>query len=304
MSNFETRLKSGEVLVIDGAIATELAERGAPIGEDATGFNAIANIESPDVVKAMHRDYIAAGVTALSTNTFGCGPAELESVGLGDRFEEINRAAVKLAIEAREEANAPDVAIVGVISCVSRSGSLLGSYDDFARVLADAGVDVIAVEMIGTLADGTEAISAVKKTGVPVWVGISAQRAADGGLETLTHDEHFDDFNPPEDVREDVAAFVSLGVDAITVMHTEMEYIEETLVILREEFDGPIGAYPHRGTWEGTWVNDPIDPKDFAAAAVRWVDAGAQIVGGCCGIGPAHIAAVSEALRDRAGANA
>jgi S-methylmethionine-dependent homocysteine/selenocysteine methylase len=299
MLSYESRLKNGEVLVLDGAIAIELTERGIPVSDKGVRSNALVNIDHPDFVRQMHLDYIAAGAEVISVNTFGTGLAEMELVGLADEFDAINRAAVKIALEAREQAGTPDVAVLGVISCVPPAGSVPGAHDKLAHVLADAGVDAIAVEMVGTRDGGIAAISAVQAAGLPVWMGMSTDRAEDGRLVTLTKNEHYTEMSPPEDVRADIQAFVAKGIDALTVMHTEIADVPETLAIMREEFDGPIGAYPHHGrlNWDVLeWQKGELSPEEFAAAALQWVDAGAQIVGGCCGIGAAHIAALSSAL--------
>jgi S-methylmethionine-dependent homocysteine/selenocysteine methylase len=81
------------------------------------------------------------------------------------------------------------------------------------------------------------------------------------------------------------------------IMHTDIEVVGKALPILRRAWSGPLGAYPHVGEWTPPhWVFSGISPQAFADKVARWVDDGAQVLGGCCGIGPRHIAALRKAL--------
>ena len=85
---------------------------------------------------------------------------------------------------------------------------------------------------------------------------------------------------------------------AVGVMHSEMELTPDALQMVREAWDGPVYAYPHHGVFEiPNWrFDNTLSPEEFAASAMGWVDSGAGAVGGCCGIRPAHIAALGTAL--------
>jgi S-methylmethionine-dependent homocysteine/selenocysteine methylase len=81
------------------------------------------------------------------------------------------------------------------------------------------------------------------------------------------------------------------------IMHTDIEVAGQALPILRRAWPGPLGAYPHVGDWTPpNWVFSEISPQAFADKVAPWVDDGAQVLGGCCGIGPTHIAALRKAL--------
>jgi homocysteine S-methyltransferase len=83
-------------------------------------------------------------------------------------------------------------------------------------------------------------------------------------------------------------------------MHTDVADIADSLAEIRGHWDGAMGAYAHHGGWEPPhWIFHDITPEDYAEAALGWVSQGAQIIGGCCGIGPAHIAQLHERLPAR-----
>src|SRR5262249_5476637 len=138
----------------------------------------------------VHEDYIRAGAEVIITNTFSAGRWPLEPAGFGGRVEEINRNAVRAAIEARERAGRPDVLIAGSISrtaAVDYDGSIRpvdvrAVYDEQVAVLADEGVDLIALEMMAAVEHGLPALDAARSTGLPIWLGVSATRDLEGRL--------------------------------------------------------------------------------------------------------------------------
>jgi homocysteine S-methyltransferase len=273
-----------EILVIDGGTGTEL---------DAA-WSGAANLERPDVVSAVHEDYIRAGARVVIANTFSAGRWPLEAAGLGDRVEEINRLAVRAAHDARERAGRPDVRIAGAMSrgaAVDYAGAprpvdVRSIYDEQAELLATAGVDLIALEMISGADYGRAAIEAAAATGLPVWLGVSAGRRADGRLVCWNNiGVDFDDF---------VAETVSPNLDAVLVMHTEIDDVDEALDAVFRHWEGTVGVYPHSGSFTPpNWHFSDLTPDELVSHTRRWVGRGARIVGGCCGTGPEHIAALA-----------
>ena len=160
-------------------------------------------------------------------------------------------------------------------------------------VLAEAGVDLIALEMMGSFVQAAPAIRAAAATGLPLWVGFSCITGDDGALQ-------FYDGSPfSTGLTEDLALLAGLPPAdvAVTVMHTLTEETAPALEIVRKQWSGVTGAYAHSGRWvDPEWeFSDSISPEDYLSAARRWVEMGAQIVGGCCAIGPEYI----RLLRDR-----
>jgi S-methylmethionine-dependent homocysteine/selenocysteine methylase len=289
------RLSRGEVVVIDGATGTELEARGVPM--DDAAWCGPANLEYAAVARGIHADYIRAGASVVIANTFSTDRLRLGDAGLGDRVEEVNRKAVGAALDAREESGRPDVVVAGSISRAAASvvgggsrgvdgGTLLDVYSEQAGILADAGVDLIALEMMSAPEHAEPALEAARSTGLPVWLGLSADRA-EGRLRGWQSPERsFDDL---------VATLSSAGVDAMLVMHTDVRDVDDALQSVFRHWDGPVGVYPHVGTFEPpNWHFDAsFTPDDLVANTQRWVERGVRIVGGCCGLGPAYIRALS-----------
>jgi S-methylmethionine-dependent homocysteine/selenocysteine methylase len=223
----------------------------------------------------------------------------LKPAGLGDHVRALNQRAVSLAREARENAAAGrPVAIAGSISSfradLTSAGHLEASYREQAELLAEAGVDLIALEMMYSAKHVAPAIRAALTTGLPIWVGFSCQVTDDGTVQLL-------DGSPlATGLRQSLALLgpLSQGRAAVTVMHTLTEDIASALEIVRQHWSGPTGVYAHSGEWiDPNWqFIDMISPEDYLTAAQRWIEQGIQIVGGCCGIGPEHIRLLKERL--------
>jgi homocysteine S-methyltransferase len=294
------RLAAGDVVVIDGATGTELQARGVPM--DDAAWCGVANLEQPDVVRDVHADYIRAGASVVIANTFSTDRLRLGDAGLADRTEEANRNAVAAALGARELTGREDVVVAGSLSrtvAFAIDGTprpvspetLAEVYGEQAGLLADAGAELLALEMISAVDYGKAALAAASATGLAVWLGLSADRAPDGRL--VGWQEQSLDFE------ELVASLVSPDLAAVLVMHSDVDVVDDALAVVRRHWDGPLGAYPHVGTfappdWE---FDETFTPDELVRRAARWIDAGAQIVGGCCGLGPEFIRALSEAYR-------
>ncbi len=296
MSALQRRLDGGETVLLDGAMGTELERRGVPM--DAVAWDAAALLTHPDTVREVHEDYISAGADVIITNTFATARHVLEPAGMGERFRELNIRAVTLAKEARENAAEGPIIIAGSISTFTarydysyepRAESAQATYREQAEVLAESGVDVIALEMMRDLEQTTYAIEAAVVTGLPVWVGFSCKTTDEGtvvlwdGVHTLV---------------EALEQIPSLGASLVSIMHTLTEDTPAALREVSERWLGPVGAYPHSGefimpNWQ---FIDMISPEDFAAQAQGWLEMGVLLVGGCCGIGPEHIRLLKERL--------
>jgi S-methylmethionine-dependent homocysteine/selenocysteine methylase len=289
------RLANGEVVVIDGATGTELEARGVPM--DDAAWCGVANLEYTDVVRDVHADYIRAGAAVVIANTFSTDRLRLAEAGIADRIEEVNRNAVGAALEARDLAGRPDVVVAGSLSRAAAfgidgtarpvdPGTLLAVYSEQARLLAAAGVELIALEMISGIEHGSAALGAARSTGLPIWLGVSAERRADGRI-TCWQDEL-----PLEELLDALAA---PDLAAVLVMHTDVADVDAALDAVFGRWQGPVGVYPHVGSFAPpSWQFDErFTPADLVANARRWVGRGVRIVGGCCGLGPRYIEALT-----------
>ncbi len=298
MSSLERRLAAGGIILLDGGTGTEVQARGVPMNGEA--WSAVANLMHADVVREIHEDYIRAGAEVVIANSFAAGVGALRDAGLGNRVVEINRAAVALAREARDRAADRPVAVAGSLSRTALQGlsgarhrdrpatSALEAFRLQAGALADAEADLLALEMMGSESDLVPALEAADETGLPVWLGVSIGHVApDGTLVTV-------DGVPVDALLDRVA---DQRADALMVMHTDIGVVEHALPVLSARWKGLLGAYPHVGEWTPpNWVFREIPADVFAARVAAWATRGARALGGCCGIGPDHIAALRRAL--------
>jgi len=165
--------------------------------------------------------------------------------------------------------------------------ALRDAYHRQAEVLVDAGVDVIALEMMGARSHAQPAVAAAAELDIPVWLGISVAAAGRDGAETIDG----------EDVSQLMSELPIDAIDAVFVMHSDIGLVTDSLHVLRATWEGTVGAYPHVGDWTPpNWVFEEIAPARFADHAGEWVSNGATIVGGCCGIGPEHIRELTKVL--------
>ncbi len=298
------QLKSGGLVLLDGATGTELERRGAKM--DQAAWCAVATRTHPKILRNVHDDYIKAGCDVITANTFASAPWMLKNAALEGESPSLIRQAVEIACDARDEVAAKPVAVAGSLSCMrpvlpgggSRDPGFEVSetearavYSEMAKSLADSGCDLILLEMMGDLDHGPWAVEAAQATGLPVWVGFSVKRAADGRIVSFReHDASFE---------EVIDSVLATGADAAGVMHSDAEVTGSALSMLKQRWEGPLMAYPESGHFEmPNWrFVDVMTPDQFATKAKPWVDNGVQIVGGCCGLGPAHI----RSLRGRLG---
>src|SRR5262245_28610965 len=244
----QARLDRGQGIILDGATGTELQRRGVPMHGFA--WSAAALDTHPETVRAVHEDYIRAGADVIITNSFSTARHVLEPAGLGDRVRALNPRAVTLAQAARENAAAGrPVAIAGSISSFRADDTpaeqLEANYREQAELLAEAGVDLLALEMMYNVEQAAPAIRAALATGLPTWVGFSCRVAEDGVVQLL------DGSSFAAGLRQSLALLAHLpkGHTAVTVMHTLTEDIAPALEIVRQHWFGPTGAYAHSGGW-------------------------------------------------------
>ena len=302
-----SRLRQAPSVLMDGAIATELQRRGAPMSTEIWGGTVM--LTHPALIRETHRDFALSGAEIHTANTYNTAPHLINRTNLNITSEAFNRLAVSLVREGIEEA-APGhrVWIAGSISTAVEgrrhqmlaNAELRESYKVQANSLAEEGCDLLLLEMMLThdyaieLDFQYEIAEIAKQTGLPVWGGMSVQVSA-GGVPYLY--EH----GPASSgqLAAAMATFLARSVDVAGIMHSDVEAISPALALLQQHWSGPIAVYPNSGTYERpNWQFDTVlSPEAFAEAALNWVTQGANAVGGCCGLGPEHIAALREALR-------
>ena len=277
-------------LLCDGAMGTLLRDRGVP----ADGCLEAVVLDDPSLLLRIHSDYIDSGADIIETNTFGANAVRLGEFGLADRLQEISRRAVEIAREAREQTARPifvagamgplDVGLPGGERITLKKAHL--AFHEQAEALIDAGVDLIAIETFPTLAEAKEALRAVRECGdLPVIVQLVFQR--DG--RTWAGEE------PGEValVLRDLGANV-IGVNCVPGPQFALDIIKQ----LAAARPAKLSAQPNAGqpVVRQQTIVYPGTPQSFGEYAARLIEAGASIIGGCCGTTPEHIAAMNQAL--------
>jgi len=290
------RLKGeGRPIIIDGGMGTALERNGVPM--DDRVWSGRAMLTHPDAVRSAHEAFIQAGAEAILTNTFSTARHMLEPGGLGSEVRKINSIAVDLAKQARERVARSPVAIVGSICEWTSdlnptwcSPEVVGqAAREQAEVLAESGVDILALEMCERVELSEAVTDAIIGLGLPVWMGVSA-RTHQGQTELATASYADCSFE------EIVKRISSYPVDIVNIMHTQIPDVDRAFEIVRRYWSGPIGIYPESGFFTMPNWNfvDVISPEDLVAEANTWVKNGVRLLGGCCGLGPDHIKALAN----------
>ena len=307
-TDFLARLNAGPALSMDGAMNTELARAGLRF---TTREWLRVNLDSPGTVAGIHAQYAAAGAEVHIANSFSAARHVLEAAGAGDLFEPVNRAAVEICREAVDAAAPHRQWIAGSISTYAPGHDrrnlpgldvLERNCAEQARVLADAGADLIALEMLFDADTGVAMMRGAAQAGLPLSLGLICARDAHGRILLFGRgrDGLYGGRNVPLD-RILPSMAERMPVDArviVTVMHSEAADTGPALAIARSCWDGALAAYPNTGVYSaGGWDwTDAQTPDAFAESCTQWAAQGARMLGGCCGYGPEHIRAMSARL--------
>jgi S-methylmethionine-dependent homocysteine/selenocysteine methylase len=282
-------------LILDGAMGTELTRRG--VDTRLPLWSAIALDSAPDVVQAIHADYLCAGAKVITADTFRTNVRALAKAGIAERARELTFRAVEFA--RRAIAAAPDHgsafpriagSMAPVEDCYSpdlvpSDAELIAEHTILARNLADAGVDLILIETHNTIREAVAAADAARATGKPLWVSF-----------TLDTDDRL---LSGESLADAVRGVIPFRPAALLINCIPVAQIRRVLPQLRQAAPAHvnIGAYGNVGHVDdrlGWTLTDAVSPASYAEAAHEWRRLGAAIIGGCCGTTPAHIRALSS----------
>lgn len=297
--HFLERLAQPRPLLLDGATGTELDRRG--VDTRLPLWSAGALLSAPQVLEAIHADYLRAGAEILTANTFRTHRRSLAKAGLGERAGDLTRQAVAIARQAAAAPGAGPRFVAGSLSpledcyspaLVPPAAECEREHAEMAAELAAGGADLILVETMNTIREAAAATRAARATGLPVMTGFVC--GSDGRLLS------------GESVAEAVRAIAPLGAVGLLINCTPATTIEAPFQELRQAAQllaAParprVGLYANIGHtdsikgWEST---ADVDPAEYARLTAGWLAQGAGLVGGCCGTTPAHIAAVRQAL--------
>ena len=280
-------LLEDRILIGDGAMGTLLGERGVGFGHPY----ARANLSHPEMVAGIHEEYLRAGASVVETNTFSANRFKLEIHDLEERVREVNVAGARLARGAVREA----ALVLGAIGPLGRPLVPVGPVSEEearevfleqAEALLEGGADALLLETFTDLAELRLAYEAVSPLGAPV---LAYKTFVEDG-ETLAEGL------PARAAREISSWGADLTGANCTVGPQRMVEIAGQM----SAEAGPVAAFPNPGLPQlvGGHIRFSRDVDHFAAYGLKLADAGARLIGGCCGTTPAHIRALSEALED------
>jgi len=300
----DTLINSTDPIILDGGIGTELERLGAPMDHEA--WCAVALESHPQLVRDVHRSYIDAGADIITVNTYAATRHALTNGGIEENFTSWNKLAVQLARETLDASEVDrNILIAGSVSNFGHFNDqytdkqLAPNFRDQAEILIENGVDFIILESLGAKTSTiVTALNAISEFGVPIWVAVSCAEDHDSGQLFLGIEESRIDSHRPlahQELGEAIDTIMDTAGSALLVMHSTVDTTLPALQLMQSHYDGLRGAYPNAGYWlrpEWAFV-DQISPQNYLERARKWLDTGARIVGGCCGIGPDHIAALS-----------
>ena len=297
----QNKIKNNEIVLLDGGTGTEIEKQGVTMNDLA--WCGIAHMEQPDVVVQVHESYIRAGSNVIIANTFATAPHILEHMGLANQTEKINTDAVKLALQARENSGEDVCVAASMSSAPAFDATRLPveekyreSYMREAEILAAAGAELIVTEMMMDIQNASMVIQAANTVGLPVWLGMSASVDEQG--EVFNYEDS--DIWERENMKfHDMAdSLIEIGCDAAGIMHSSVTAVVPGLEELKKLYDGPTFAYAESGHFVSpSWKFEKvISPNAYLDYARQWVGAGVNMIGGCCGIGPEHIAMLRDNL--------
>jgi S-methylmethionine-dependent homocysteine/selenocysteine methylase/SAM-dependent methyltransferase len=299
----EDLLAAERCVILDGGIATELGRRlpGSDRGQDEALWGTSALVHDADVVRDVHRSYVETGCDVISTNTWGL-TAEMQTQRAAHlqpvHWMDIARRGIEVGREAIEQA--------GKTGEVALAFSVNGDVDGPARrefvellprAFDDNPPDLILLETITLIRNGLtmDAIEALVATGIPVWTSFRRCRHGVCGV----FGQHW---GGPEGDEFGRAArrLDDMGVKALLINCLPPDHVPGMLPWLRDFTDLPLGVYPNLGyfTDDGWSFDKTVGAEAYGDLAAVWREEGAQMVGGCCGTRPEHIAGAIARVRD------
>lgn len=289
------------VVLLDGGMGQELRKRSSrPV---SPLWSAQVMLDEPHLVTAAHRDFIEAGAQVIKLNTYSATPLRLARDGDPSMFEPLYAAALSAAHQAREESGRA-VRIAGCLpplvasyhaDSVPDDATCLRDYRRIVECQVD-GVDLFVCETMSLIREACAATIAAMESLRPVWVAFTVD---DSDGTRLRSGESL------ADAAREVAA---LGAERIMVNCSVPEAVTTAMGELAK-LNVPFGGYANGfisvaplqpgGTVDKLASRTDLDPATYAEHAIKWVEQGATAIGGCCEVGPAHIAALAKRLSER-----
>lgn len=290
------------IYILDGGVGQEIYIRAGKLQTPLWSTQVM--IDAPQIVKDVHKDFMNAGATIITTNNYTCTPSRLKRDSQIELFEKLQLQALNLAVQARKELSlTEDVSIAGCLP------PLIGSYvvdkrtfseikNEYERIVAiqDKYIDIFLIETMSSIKEAKAAVEAAEKGSKPIWLSL-----------TLC-DTNPNELRSGESIKEAVEALENYSIDALLFNCSYPESIDQGIYSLRN-LNIPFGGYANAFTSinalkPGTTVDKltarlDINEEKYAAHVMKWIQKGASIVGGCCEVGPSYITYIRNQLKSK-----
>ena len=283
-----------KITILDGGMGQELIKRS--INPPSPLWSAKVMMEEPDIVEAVHREYIEAGADYITLNSYSATPERLARDASEELFEPLQAKAIEIAKRAAENT---DTCLAGCLSPLygSYHPDWAPDYDDclatYRRIVAcqQEHVDIFICETMSSIKEAVTSTTAAKESGKPVWCAVSVMEKDGSRLRS------------GETLNDALEAAKSAGADAVLVNCSPPEAVSTSMQQLAKSeitFGGYANGFTKAdnlelgGTVDALEARKDLGPTQYADFCAKWVEQGATIIGGCCEVGPAHIAELAR----------
>ncbi|MEH6557346.1 MAG: homocysteine S-methyltransferase family protein [Oceanicoccus sp.] len=291
-----------KVILLDGGMGQELLRRSSQTPHSM--WSAKVLLDEPEIVEAVHRDFIEAGARVITLNNYSVTPERMAREGHPEFFEILQQKAIDIAKRARDnspKARDNDVKIAGCLPPLfaTYKPELAPDFEkclETYRIITDiqkADVDLFICETMSSIKEGTASTMAAHTSGHPVWLSFSLEDNLGCRLRS------------GEPLTDAIEAVKDSCMQALLLNCSMPEAINAAIGTLTKNYE-TVGAYANGftsitalkpgGTVEELTSRQDLGPNEYAEFALSWVKSGAKIVGGCCEVGPAHIAELEHQL--------
>jgi S-methylmethionine-dependent homocysteine/selenocysteine methylase len=302
--SFKTAKLPAMITLLDGGLGQEIQKRSKQSAHPLWSVKIM--MDKPEIVQAVEEDFIRAGARILTLNTYAATPTRLARDGDAKWFEPLQNKAFKIALAAREASGEPHgkVRLAGCLPPLQGSYSpetappLEDCIEEYQTIVAaQPDVDLFIAETLPTIREGIAAAEAVSGSGKPLMLSFTlSDEQPEAGPSLL---------RSGEPLAEGLQAVRKLDLEALLLNCSLPETIDRAMPEMKTS-PFPFGAYANGftsvaplkigGTVDVLEAREDLGPDAYARIALRWVEAGATVVGGCCEVGPEHIAALRTVL--------
>lgn len=289
-----------DITLLDGSIGQELANRRGAHSSPMWGAQVM--MDAPEILVDVHREYFEAGATVASLNTYNLLRDRLVRNGIEDQFETLHRKAAEIGLKARDDFGSGQVALtMGPLGASYRpdlappSDQAAELYAEIVQVHGDS-IDVILIETASSIDSARGALMGAAVSQKPIWLALSVE------------DDNSANLRSGEPVAEAVAALADLRFEKLLLNCSTPEAIDAAFPHIKDTrasfgayangFTGIAEEFKKQGqTVDALTAREDLSPAAYADIAMNWVAGGADIIGGCCEVGPAHIAEMAGQLK-------